>query len=134
MKVSRKQINQGKQNANVIDNWLETHGDPAIDLLVKKNLAIANKIRLILQEKGLKPVDLAKMMGKQKSEISKWLTGQHSFSIKTITTIEATLGCEILFVEQVVNNIVVQMPISTQKEHYKTTNFQDAAVTGEFHA
>lgn len=134
MKVSRKHTKSNQTQTNVIDNWLETHGDPAIDLLVKKNLAIANKIRLILHEKGLKPVDLAKMMNKQKSEISKWLTGQHSFSIKTITAIEAALGCEILFVEQVVNTVVISLPISSKKELFSRANFQDAIVAGEFHA
>lgn len=134
MKVSRKHTKSNQTQTNVIDNWLETHGDPAIDLLVKKNLAIANKIRLILHEKGLKPVDLAKMMNKQKSEISKWLTGQHSFSIKTITAIEAALGCEILFVEQVVNTVVISLPIASKKELFSRANFQDAIVAGEFHA
>lgn len=134
MKVSRKHTKSNQTQTNVIDNWLETHGDPAIDLLVKKNLAIANKIRMILHVKGLKPVDLAKMMNKQKSEISKWLTGQHSFSIKTITAIEAALGCEILFVEQVVNTVVISLPISSKKELFSRANFQDAIVAGEFHA
>lgn len=134
MKVSRKHTKSNQTQTSVIDNWLETHGDPAIDLLVKKNFAIANKIRLILHEKGLKPVDLAKMMNKQKSEISKWLTGQHSFSIKTITAIEAALGCEILFFEQVVNTVVISLPISSKKELFSRANFQDAIVAGEFHA
>lgn len=32
-----------KEN-NLISNWLKEHGDPAIDKLVKRNLAIANWI------------------------------------------------------------------------------------------
>lgn len=118
--------------SNVIDNWLDMHGDSTVDLLVKKNLAIANKIRLILSEKGLKPVDLANRMGKQKSEISKWLTGQHSFSIKTLTAIEHALGCDIIFVEQVINTIFVKLPVSTKEVSYSKANFQDASIAGEF--
>lgn len=32
-----------KEN-NLISNWLREHGDPAIDKLAKRNLAIANRI------------------------------------------------------------------------------------------
>ncbi|MFC3199592.1 helix-turn-helix domain-containing protein [Parapedobacter deserti] len=87
-----------KEN-NLISNWLEEYGDPAIDKLVKRNLAVANRIADILAQKNMKPADLAKKLGKQRSEISKWLSGTHSFSTKTITYIECALGEDIIFVE-----------------------------------
>lgn len=59
-----------KEN-NLISNWLDEHGDPAIEKLVKRNLSIANKIADILAQKNMKPADLARAMGKQRSEISK---------------------------------------------------------------
>ena len=39
-----------KEN-NLISNWLKEHGDPAIDKLVKCNLAIANRIADIPSKK-----------------------------------------------------------------------------------
>lgn len=63
---------------------------------VEFNLDIADEIYNCLSAKGLKPVDLAKRLNKSESEISKWLTGTHNFTIKTIMKIEAALGIEIL--------------------------------------
>ncbi|GGG96389.1 hypothetical protein GCM10007415_34490 [Parapedobacter pyrenivorans] len=83
---------------NLITNWLEEHADPAIDKLTKRNVAIANRIADILSKKNMKPADLAKVMDKQQSEISKWLSGTYSFSPKTIASIECALGEDIISV------------------------------------
>ncbi|KAB5491745.1 helix-turn-helix domain-containing protein [Flagellimonas hadalis] len=63
---------------------------------VVSSLHIANEIHLILEEKNLRPADLAKMLNKSESEISKWLTGLHNFTLKTITKIEKALDRQIL--------------------------------------
>lgn len=108
MKISRKKINEeqnGQLEINVIDNWLKDNGDPAIERLVKKNLAIANKIASLLESKGMKPADLAAAMGKQRSEVSKWLSGQHTFTTKTITKIEEVLAQDIIHIEPSVRNV-----------------------------
>ncbi len=81
---------------NLISDWLKEQGDSAIDKLVKRNLAIANRIAGILSRKNMTPANLAKTMGKQRSEISKWLSGTHSFSTKTIMDIECALGKDII--------------------------------------
>lgn len=108
MKISRKKINKeqnGQLEISVIDNWLKDNGDPAIERLVKKNLAIANKIASLLESKGMKPADLAAAMGKQRSEVSKWLSGQHTFTTKTITKIEEVLAQDIIHIEPSVRNV-----------------------------
>jgi transcriptional regulator with XRE-family HTH domain len=84
---------------NIINSWLEENGDPAVTKLVEKNLAIANKIHELLEKRGLKAVDLARMLDKNASEISKWLTGTHTFTTKTITKIEVALGEDIIHIE-----------------------------------
>lgn len=53
MKISRRKSNQenpNKLDKGIIDSWLNEHGDPAIDRLVKKNLAIAKKIQEVLKK------------------------------------------------------------------------------------
>lgn len=67
--------------------------------MVEKNLAIANKIHKILKDRGLKPADLARLLDKKSSEISKWLTGTHTFTTQTITKIETVLGVDIIHIE-----------------------------------
>ncbi len=63
-----------------------------VDLL----FLIVDRIQSILQERGLKQKDLAEMLGKKESEISKWMRGTHNFTIDTISSIENVLGQPIL--------------------------------------
>lgn len=98
---------------NLISNWLKDNGDPAITKLVEKNLAIANKIADLLQQKNMRPADLATAMGKQRSEISKWLSGTHTFTTKTITKIECILSEEIIHIEPIIKNVYWTTYINT---------------------
>jgi plasmid maintenance system antidote protein VapI len=84
---------------NIIEDFLNEYGRPEIAKLVEKNLAIANKIHELLVERNLKPADLARRLDKKPSEISKWLTGTHTFTTKTITKIETVLGTDIIHIE-----------------------------------
>ena len=63
---------------------------------VDLSFLIVDRIHSILQERGLKQKDLAMMLGKQESEISKWMRGTHNFTIETISSIEHVLGQAIL--------------------------------------
>lgn len=57
---------------------------------------IVDRIHSILVEKGLRQKDLANLLGKKESEISKWMRGTHNFTIETIISIENVLGMPIL--------------------------------------
>lgn len=46
--------------------------------------------------------DLARLMRKNESEISKWLSGTHNFTLRTIASISEALGEDILFEEKTV--------------------------------
>lgn len=87
------------ENNNIICDWLEKNSNPETDKLVEINLAIANRIHELLKERGLKPADLARMLDKKPSEISKWLTGMHTFTTKTIAKIGTVLGTDIIHIE-----------------------------------
>lgn len=69
---------------------------PDIRRRVDLSFLIVDRIHNILEEKGLKQKDLAHLLGKKESEISKWMRGTHNFTIETITTIENVLGTPIL--------------------------------------
>ena len=64
------------------------------------SFTIAARIIEILERKGWSKTDLAKATGKKNPEISKWLSGQHNFTIATIARIEAALGEDILSVKR----------------------------------
>lgn len=53
---------------------------------------IAKRIYDILKRKGWSQADFAKAAGKKEAEISKWMSGQHNFTIRTIAFIETVLG------------------------------------------
>jgi transcriptional regulator with XRE-family HTH domain len=59
---------------------------------VTKSLQIATQINSILERKKMLQKDFAIKMGKSEAEISKWLSGFHNLTIKTIANIEAVLG------------------------------------------
>lgn len=90
-----------KQEGNMITDWLDQYGDPSIERFVEKNLAITENIRLALEQKGWKAFDLAKALDKSPSEVSKWLTGMHNLTLKSITKLETVLGVDLINVEPV---------------------------------
>lgn len=101
---------------NIISDFLNEFGSPEIEKLVEKNMAIANKIYEMLQARGLKPADLARMLNKKPSEISKWLTGMHTFTTKTITKIETVLGEDIIHVEPQKEYIYLKVMVKDNAE------------------
>jgi ribosome-binding protein aMBF1 (putative translation factor) len=109
---------------NIIDNWIQEKGTPEIEKLVEKNMAIANKIYEILQERGLKSVDLARMLNKKPSEICKWLTGTHTFTTKTITKIETVLAREIIHIEPQKEYVYFKVMLNEQDQEmaFETSN------------
>lgn len=90
-----------KQEGNMITDWLDQYGDPSIERFVEKNLAITENIRLALEQKGWKALDLAKALDKSPSEVSKWLTGMHNLTLKSITKLETVLGVDLINIEPV---------------------------------
>lgn len=86
---------------NIIDNWLNENGNPEIARLVEKNLALTEKINSILKERGIKKGEFAKMLGKNPSEVSKWLSGAHNLTLKSINKMEFVLGVDLINIEPI---------------------------------
>ena len=49
---------------------------------------IAERLSVVLKAKNLTQKDFAQKLHKRESEISKWLTGRHNFTMQTIAKIE----------------------------------------------
>ena len=56
----------------------------------------AARIADAMKAAGLNKSQFARKMGKSPSEITKWLSGTHNFTIDTLVSIEAALGAPIL--------------------------------------
>ncbi|WP_221656768.1 helix-turn-helix domain-containing protein [Bacteroides salyersiae] len=59
---------------------------------VDLSFAIADKLDTLMKEKGLSKKEFADAIGKRPSEVTKWLSGQHNFTIRTLSMLSAFFG------------------------------------------
>lgn len=76
---------------------------------------IVNNIYFLLRKKGWKQKDLAKKLGKNESEISKWLDGFHNFKLETLAKIQLALEADVLLTGKQIRHLIwnEQQPITT---------------------
>ena len=67
-----------------------------VKLELDLSFAIADKIDAILKRKRMSQKEFAKRMNKTEAEVSRWLSGTHNFTIKTIAKITSVLGEDII--------------------------------------
>lgn len=53
---------------------------------------VAERLDSLLTQKGITQRALAQKLGKRESEVSRWLTGRHNFTLHTIALIEDAIG------------------------------------------
>ena len=71
---------------------------PEMKKRMELSVSIANRIYDILERKGMSQKDLARMLGKTETEVSRWLSGMHNLTIGTIAKISIALGEEIIVI------------------------------------
>lgn len=84
---------------------------------VDHSFEVVNKIHEILERQGKTQRDLANLMGKNESEISKWMQGNHNFTLKSIAKIESVLG-EKLFEVLKEDEVVVKKQIAIYHKNF----------------
>ena len=62
------------------------------------SFAISDRIDYLMHEKGLSKKQFADALGKRPSEITKWLSGQHNFTIATLGMLSTFFGQPIITV------------------------------------
>ena len=67
--------------------------DLATDLITD---GIASRIVLIMKEKGINKKELAALTHRRPSDVTRWLSGTHNFTCRTIALIEQALGVHIV--------------------------------------
>ena len=80
-----------------------------VDISVQQSFDIVDRIHEILAKQGKEQKDLARLLSKSESEISKWMTGTHNFTINTLAKIQAVLGESII---QITKEKQVENPIT----------------------
>ncbi len=79
-----------------IADFFNTKGPEDVERFVDKNLDISQQIYTLLKAKGWNQNDLATSLGKSNAEISKWLSGSHNLTLRSIAKMEAALGTDII--------------------------------------
>lgn len=87
-----------------------------VEIFVDKYADLVLRINQILREKGYTQKSLAEKLEKRPSEIHKWLSGDHNFTLRSIAKLEAELG-EILL------EVPVRKPITEFHSHYEKTTY-----------
>lgn len=59
---------------------------------------ISNRLDFLMKETGLSKKQLADAIGKRPSEITRWLSGEHNFTISTLAMLSSFFGQPIITV------------------------------------
>ena len=59
---------------------------------------ISDRIFSLMQERGLSKKQFADALGRRPCEVTKWLSGQHNFTISTLAMLSAFFGKSIITV------------------------------------
>lgn len=71
---------------------------PEIKEEINLSFAISNKIDALMRERGLSKKQFADQIGKRPSEITRWLSGQHNFTVSTLAMLSSFFGKSIISV------------------------------------
>ncbi len=63
---------------------------------VDMEMAVSDRIYDLMKAKGLSKADFARAVGKRPCEITKWLSGQHNFTLRTIAMLSVFFGENII--------------------------------------
>ena len=62
------------------------------------SFAISNRLDALMRERGLNKKQFAEAIGKRPNEITRWLSGEHNFTLATIAMLSAFFGKPIITV------------------------------------
>ena len=76
--------------------------NPELTAAIEKKMLLAAKIYEALQVQKMSNRTFAERLNISPSLITKWLSGQHNFTVDTLVKIERILGIELLYAERIV--------------------------------
>lgn len=125
-----------EKEGSMITDWLDKYGNPEIEAFIEKNLAITDKVLTALEAKGWSKGQLAEAMDKSPSEVSKWLSGMHNLTLKSIIKMEAALGIDLIHCEPVKEYEYVFLGVINNsddlknkvEEYTQTTEFEEFSI------
>lgn len=62
------------------------------------SFAISNRLDALMRERGLNKKQFAECLGKRPNEVTRWLSGEHNFTISTLAMLSSFFGQPIISV------------------------------------
>lgn len=63
------------------------------------SFAIADRIETVLNERNITHKEWASQIGKTEAEVSRWVSGTHNFTLRTLAKISVALGEDLIKLE-----------------------------------
>ena len=104
-----------------------------VDIFVDYTFDLSKRIQFLLDQNSMEQKDLAKALGKNESEISKWMSGSHNFTLKTVARIEDVLGDRLLEVvkeESISKEENVSVYFINSEHIYSPKHYKSSRETG----
>lgn len=81
-------------------NWDEMVAQVPSEIKTEVNLQfdVSQRVYELMVARGLNKRQLAEQTGHRPSEVTKWLSGQHNFTLRTIAMLTSFFGQPIIFV------------------------------------
>lgn len=93
-----KTMNEARKYTSPIIQEVLKNIDPTRREMVRRRMMISARIDDALKLKGWSQKQLADKMEKRPSEVTKWLSGNHNFTLETISLIEKQLEVTLITV------------------------------------
>ncbi len=93
-----KTMNEARKYTSPIIQEALKNIDPTRREMVRRRMMISARIDDALKMKGWSQKQLADKMEKRPSEVTKWLSGNHNFTLETILLIEKQLDVTLILI------------------------------------
>lgn len=107
----------------IITNYLSRYSSKELERFVDINLDITEQIYAILEKKQWSQKDFAKRLGKTDAEISKWLSGRHNLTLRSLVKMETILEEQIILTPQKAAQKFTKIKYVTLKVHANPNRF-----------
>jgi len=87
----------------------------------KNSFAISDRIDEILKEKNMTHRELAQKLGKSEAEISKWMRGNHNFTLRTLSKIEDAVDADLISVTGKEQEVLVKTKLFVMNAAQEST-------------
>ncbi len=113
-------------NSKIIDEIFDSI-TPDEECKIRKRMLLAARINNGIKAKGWKKKDLAEALNKQRSEITKWLSGTHNFNSDTLFDIEKVLNIGLVTLKDVPKEQVIKfhLVVSEKVASANPTSYAD---------